>query len=355
MSNVEIKKTYLRECKICKTKKLNTEFNYRSTICKICSLQKENEKKLKEQKEKEYRDSLPGEYVICQFCKKEFMFLSGAHIEWCSKYTMNYNQYVEKFGRDAVWSTKYSLQQIKNSQEAGSRPEVKQKITEGLQKYFENNKEEVLQRTENMRNSPNRLPNLLEHYKNMPDEEKQLRSDAAIKSWERPSTRNARIKGLQSDKAKAARKANMQICLATEQPVISQPARDLFEALKSAGFNVELEYFLGFFHLDIAILEYKIDIEADGDFWHGNMNFYRTKDSIDDGRIVLLQRQIDRKNNDIRKNTYLTNRGWTILRFWQSELEAEDGLGHQRVIDAINKIIAEKKQYGSTETGTNNN
>jgi very-short-patch-repair endonuclease len=306
-------------CTKCNSKiiiKRNTNKLLKNFICDNCI-----------KKQKEYYDSLPGDYIKCKLCDRSFMFISSSHIIACSKNTLTYQQYKDKYGADSVWSTKYKHLQSINSKEAINRPEIKQKISDSINRYIKNNKEIVKKRTEQMRNSPNRLKNLLEHYKNMPEEEKQLRSESAAKSWECESTRERRIIGLQSDKAKAARSRNIKICQATEQQIISKPARKLFEFLKDKGYNVVLEHGCDFYHIDIAIVEKQIAIEVDGDYWHGNKELYEEPSLI----------QINRQNNDKRKNTYLTNRGWKILRFWQTDLECKDG--YEKVLENLNKIM----------------
>jgi len=55
---------------------------------------------------------------------------------------------------------------------------------------------------------------------------------------------------------------------------------------------------------------------------------------------TLSKKQIARQNNDKSKNTYLTNRGWTVLRFWQSELIQK---GYDQVTNAIDCIINQRK------------
>jgi len=190
---------------------------------------------------KEFYDSLPGNYVKCNFCQRDYLFLSKSHIFKCSNGMMTYEQYIEKFGRQAVWSEKYSHLMKGICKEAGARPEVIEKLKNANKKYYEEHKEEVLKRTEKMRNSPNRLKNLLENYQNMSEEEHQTRVEASKKSWKNEEKRQNRLKGIKtSEKAIIARKNNWEKCLSTTQPIISKPAKQLYEYLKSKNYNVEL-------------------------------------------------------------------------------------------------------------------
>jgi very-short-patch-repair endonuclease len=240
---------------------------------------------------------------------------------------MTYSEYIEKYGNNEVWSSKYkTLMQIK-CKEAGSRLDVRQKISQKQKAFFENNKELALQKTEKMRNSPNRLKNLLDNYKNMSKEEHEIRVKASQESWKNEEKRKNRINAINnSEKYAISRKKNWATCLSTIQPIISKPARQVFEYLTTKKYKVDLEFPIRFYHLDIALPEYKICVEIDGDYWHGNQMFYKT----------LTLNQISRHNDDKRKDTFLKNRGWQVLRFWQSDLVKN---GFEQVSNAIDNII----------------
>jgi DNA mismatch endonuclease (patch repair protein) len=70
---------------------------------------------------------------------------------------------------------------------------------------------------------------------------------------------------------------------------------------------------------DIALIDKKIVIFVDGEFWHG-YRWKQKKKKIKDNRdywIPKIERNIarDRKNNrELRKS------GWQVIRFWQHQL-----------------------------------
>lgn len=70
---------------------------------------------------------------------------------------------------------------------------------------------------------------------------------------------------------------------------------------------------------DIALIDKKIAIFVDGEFWHG-YRWKQKKKKIKDNRdywIPKIERNIvrDRKNNkELRKS------GWQVIRFWQQQL-----------------------------------
>ena len=94
---------------------------------------------------------------------------------------------------------------------------------------------------------------------------------------------------------------------------------------------------------DIAIKKYKIAIFIDGDFWHGNNWRLRGLLSLDDELKTYsdfwklkIQKNIKR---DEEVNMYLRSQGWSVLRFWQSEIESNlDGC-----VDIALKAIQSKR------------
>ena len=69
---------------------------------------------------------------------------------------------------------------------------------------------------------------------------------------------------------------------------------------------------------DIVLTKYKIAIFCDGDFWHGktiekytvktNSNYWNEK----------IKRNIER---DLENTITLRDNGWTVLRFWESDIK----------------------------------
>ena len=90
---------------------------------------------------------------------------------------------------------------------------------------------------------------------------------------------------------------------------IHQKVEDLLSGLKV---SFQSEYPLGFYSIDIALPEEKIAIEIDGDYFHSNPQKYP------DGPQGRIQKKNARR--DAAKNSYLKNNGWTIIRYWESEI-----------------------------------
>jgi very-short-patch-repair endonuclease len=61
--------------------------------------------------------------------------------------------------------------------------------------------------------------------------------------------------------------------------------------------------------VDAAVLKLRLAVQADGDYWHGLL-----PGSANDPRVA------GNIANDRRQERYLHAAGWTVLRFWESEL-----------------------------------
>lgn len=88
---------------------------------------------------------------------------------------------------------------------------------------------------------------------------------------------------------------------------------------------------------DIVISKFKLVIFIDGEFWHGN-NWEEKKNKIKSNRefwIPKIERnmQRDRFNNQI-----LLQKGWTVFRFWDSQIKNEFGKCIIQIIDHIEEF-----------------
>jgi len=90
----------------------------------------------------------------------------------------------------------------------------------------------------------------------------------------------------------------------------------LSKYLSQVGVPHEEEYLIGFYSIDLAIPSAKVAIEADGDYFHSNPAEYP------DGPKDAIQR----KNaiRDKQKNSYMLNHGWTLIRYWETDINKLD-------------------------------
>lgn len=90
------------------------------------------------------------------------------------------------------------------------------------------------------------------------------------------------------------------------------------EQMKLAGLNPCSEYPIGPYCVDFCFPKYKLVVEADGDWWHGNPVWMKER-----GRTTLHPIQKKMIRLDKAKDTYLKNHDWKILRFWERQVYRE--------------------------------
>lgn len=86
---------------------------------------------------------------------------------------------------------------------------------------------------------------------------------------------------------------------------------------------------------DIVIRKYRLAIFIDGEFWHG-YDWENKKASIKSNRGFWIPK-IDRNMLRDRQNAIILKRmGFTVLRFWQQEVEKETGKCVLEILRQIN-------------------
>jgi very-short-patch-repair endonuclease len=86
------------------------------------------------------------------------------------------------------------------------------------------------------------------------------------------------------------------------------------QIMNSLGVCYEEQVLIGSkFVVDVLIPQYKIVIQWDGDFWHGNPKIYQTFYPI----------QESNKKRDHACNAYLAKCGYQVLRFWESDVHIQ--------------------------------
>lgn len=76
---------------------------------------------------------------------------------------------------------------------------------------------------------------------------------------------------------------------------------------------------------DIAIKKYKLAIFCDGDFWHGKRDVSKCKKYW----IDKIQRN---KERDLEVTIFLRDAGWTVFRFWETDIRKNIG-------DCVNEVV----------------
>jgi DNA mismatch endonuclease (patch repair protein) len=89
-------------------------------------------------------------------------------------------------------------------------------------------------------------------------------------------------------------------------------------------------------HPDVVFLRARLAVFVDGDFWHGrdweNRREKLRAGSNPDYWIAKIQRNMER---DRETTSRLQELGWTVLRFWESEIQAAPQEAVQKIGAAL--------------------
>jgi DNA mismatch endonuclease, patch repair protein len=92
---------------------------------------------------------------------------------------------------------------------------------------------------------------------------------------------------------------------------------------------------------DIVLRKYKLVIFIDGEFWHG-YNWQEKKDKIKSNRafwIPKIERNIQR---DMEVNQQLIQMGFTVIRFWDHQINKDFNWCLQIILDSIAESLNEE-------------
>lgn len=116
----------------------------------------------------------------------------------------------------------------------------------------------------------------------------------------------------------------------------TKPELAFRKALWAAGYRYRINYKKLIGKPDIVLNRYKTIIFIDGEFWHG-YNWQERKDKIKTNRefwIPKIERNIQR---DKEVNATLENLGYTIFRFWETDIKKNLDTCLQKVITSLRK------------------
>lgn len=93
----------------------------------------------------------------------------------------------------------------------------------------------------------------------------------------------------------------------------SKPERIMEEILIANGIPYTYQYELSSYHYDFHIHGTNILIEVDGDFWHCKPGSKY--------EVPKMKEQVTNMNNDKIKKDVAKDNGYTLLRFWESDIQ----------------------------------
>ncbi|MCS7085731.1 MAG: very short patch repair endonuclease [Bacteroidia bacterium] len=85
---------------------------------------------------------------------------------------------------------------------------------------------------------------------------------------------------------------------------------------------------------DAAFMTLKIAVFCDGDFWHGR-NWHERKHDHKSNQAFWHRKIESNMERDRRVNAALESAGWTVLRFWGSDIEKNAQACAQKVAQVV--------------------
>ena len=107
------------------------------------------------------------------------------------------------------------------------------------------------------------------------------------------------------------------------------------DLLRDLGYKYEM-YPKIFGNPDFALIRRMIIIFCDGDFWHGYMYHEKKKPS----KKFWREKIEDNMRRDQRYSRKLRREGWSVLRFWEHDIEKNP----DKCVRRIRRKLKERKQ-----------
>lgn len=114
----------------------------------------------------------------------------------------------------------------------------------------------------------------------------------------------------------------------------TKPERLLRKALWSKGIRYRKNYKGLPGSPDIALTRYRIAIFVDGDFWHARGHRDNPGEQIASNKDFWQKKLSRNVERDIEVDDCLTEQGWLVLRFWESDIKKN-----------LDKVLSEVMQY----------
>lgn len=115
--------------------------------------------------------------------------------------------------------------------------------------------------------------------------------------------------------------------------------------LHALGLRFRIHYNKVYGRPDIVFPKQRIAVFIDGDFWHGNAWRLRGLSSMAEQFPNRTEWWVNKLERNIQRDSEVTERlrleGWTVLRFWESDVEADDG---KKVVECIIEALRSDQQ-----------
>lgn len=107
----------------------------------------------------------------------------------------------------------------------------------------------------------------------------------------------------------------------------TEPERIVREMLTDLRVVFDVQVAIGHYTVDFLIPDFHLVIQADGDYWHAHPDLYTES--------VLTATQRKSRRLDASCNSFLSNRGYRVLRLWERDLHGDPGSCRNRIIQAL--------------------
>lgn len=181
----------------------------------------------------------------------------------------------------------------------------------------------------------------------MSDGEKELRINKIKEKWDDPvkgaelrkvsinnillaNTIEARQKRDITNKTPESKRKRREAAVArlSRMPIRSSLNERFKIALNNVGLFPKEEYPIDFYTVDFCFPDKKVVVEVDGDYWHCNPEIYPIPKNSQQRKSV---------GKDKAEKTFLTNRGWVLLRFWEKDINKGIDACIESVLGVLNE------------------
>ena len=315
---------------------------------------------------KSYTDMFPDAKIYSDEYLKDFS-------EKIRKFTQTY-EYREKLSESSkrLWRNSEFREKISEKiKVAQNTKEAKENHKKGINLYFKNrtdyqkikhnealkeswkdpvkrnNRVDSLKKAHNLEKAKlNHSKATKNYFKSLSEDEKEVRNRVLKDTWAKPENREKlekiikmgllaantdearkKIKETNKTPETKAKRSRAAIKNLLRIPIVSSLNIKFEKALNEAGLFPEPEYTIDFYMVDFCFPDKKIVVEVDGDYWHCNPVIYSEPKNKQQKRVV---------SKDKREKTFLINRGWTLLRFWEKDINFDIRKCINIVKEAIN-------------------
>lgn len=242
----------------------------------------------------------PDLVVQCEKCGSLCGQITQRHLISCSGMTLE--DYKSRFPRSPIMSDLVAKSRAKSEEEKTAQ-------SRAMKAHFQSNEGDRTRSTISSRSKKmqeEKRSFYLEHLKKIGKDPKirEARSRNSRKMWENPEHLK-KIREWQKDNREDVLKSAARARSYTRK--VSSIHLSLKRELERKGVFTRTEYKVGYFSIDEALPIRKVAIEVDGCYWHGC-------------DVCGFEGKKSARISDKRKDTYLSNKGWKVIRIKEHEI-----------------------------------